>query len=340
MSAPTFRKGGEAASEAAKSQGGGQFAKVHYFGIAKDGDTAVIRYITDSPDWIWVDQHASVPTKNKPKDHEGSWPESMPAVCRYDEAFKGTYEDCYIDDAKIENKWNRLCKPSVRVWAIACLREEVICSKEMHEADPETYPESKIGKRIGYTDATREIEEVDKDGKPTGNKKQELALVVVNMAPSNFFDGLQAIYSMSGEDGEPDTRTITDRDFQIKRSGLGKDSEYYHVGLKETPALRGATPAYEASERWEKYTKAVKEQNLDLATIVGEKASDEYYARFFDPNKEAPSRKKDGDAKSDERPDVPDSGNADVDEDKLAAMRERVRGSATAGSKAALADVD
>lgn len=320
-----FRRGGEAArEEAAKSQGG--FARTNYLSI-EDGQQEVVRYITDSPDWIFVDQHAGVPTKNKPKDHEGNWPESMPAVCRYDAAFKGVHSDCYIDDAQIKNQWGRLCKPTVRVWALACLRQEVLWTEE--DAANGDCEKDQVGRRRGFTDAMREIDERNEKGEATGNTIQERAIVVVNFAPSNYFNGLQSMYGIYG--------TVCDRDYVVKRTGKGKDADYDHIPLDPTPNLKPGT------DRWDKYAQAVKEQNLDLEAIVSEKASDEYYARFFDPNKEAPARGGDKkSSKSDTPPAPAESGGNDVDQDRLAAMRERVRGHGgdKAKATAAAGDID
>lgn len=313
-----FRRGGEAAKEEAAKAGGGRFSRVNYLSV-DDGEQVVVRYLTDSPDWIYVDQHASVPTKNKPKGHEGNWPEAMPAVCRYDEAFKGVHSDCYICDAQIKNKWNRVCKATVRVWALACLREEVLWTEE--DAKEGLCEQKQVGRRRGYQDAVREIDERDEKGETTGNTIQERAIVVVNFAPSNYFNNLQSMYGIY--------ETVCDRDYVVSRSGEGKDADYDHIPLDPTPNLTPET------DRWQKYTDAIKEQNLDLEAIIADKASDEYYARFFDPNKEAPSRSKDG-AKGgkDDAPPAPAETSNDVDQDRLEAMRNRVRGHGSQKQKA------
>lgn len=308
MTQPAFRRGGDEAQEEAKRQQGARFSRTNFLSI-EDGEQAVLRYLTEKPDWIYVDQHASVPTKPKPADYDGKWPESMPAVCRHDKAFASMYEDCYICDQMkdVTNQWGRpVSGKGIRIWALAVLREEVIGSPETTD-DPEMY-----GKRLGFRDKTREVAEVDDEGKPTDKTKEERALVVVNMAPSNYFNGLSATGSVYG--------TVRDRDYFVKRSGKGNDTAYTHIPLDKTESLQPGT------EKWQRYEEAIAEQKLDLVQIVADRASDEYYARFFDRTKTAPaSGSKSANAAA--QPAAPAQAPAsDVDEDRLAAMRERVRG--------------
>lgn len=324
MSAPQFRKGGDEA-QAAAAVSGTRFARVQYLSIEDDGQVA-LRYLTDKPDWIFVNQHAGAPTKNKPSDYDGNWPASMPAVCRYEDAFKGIHSDCYICDAGLTNSYGKPCKPTVRIWALACLREEVIGTPELVAAGNCT--EEQIGKRIGFRDATRKVAEVDEKGDPTGKEIEQRAIVVVNMAPSNYFNALTAIASIYG--------TVLDRDFIVKKTGRGKDVEYANIALDPTPNLKPGT------ESWKRYDEAIKEQNIDLGALIIDKASDDYYARFFDPNKTPSKREgegKGGGSNSDAKPEVPAAADTDVDADRLAAMRDRVRGS-LAGAGAASSEID
>jgi len=324
--APQFRKGGQAAQEAAAAQQGSRFHRTPYLSI-EEGDQEVLRYLTDSDDWLYVLQHASVPTKNKPEGYTGNWPSSMPAVCRYDEAFKGIYSDCYIDDAGLQNQWGRPCKPTVRVWALACLREEVVGTKEMFQAGD--IQEGQIGKRLGFRDQMRDVEERDAKGEPTGKKTQERAIVLVNFAPNNYFNALNSIYSIYG--------TVCDRDYVVKRTGEGKDANYDHIGYDMTdnlhPAFERDGKQFEETESWGRYAKAIAEQGIDLGAIMAERASDDFYARFFDPTK-TPEPRGGGDSSSSstsssaqaKEPSVPSPADNDVDPEKLAEMRRRVRG--------------
>jgi hypothetical protein len=329
---PNFRRGGDVGDEAAKATGG-NFARQHFLSI-KEGEQEVVRYLTDSPDWIVVNQHANVPTKAKPADYEGNWPQSMPAVCRYDEAFGGAYKDCYIDDAELKNSYGRVIKATPREWALAVLREEVVGTQAMVDAG-EIEP-AQVGQRLGYRDQTRDVAERNEKGEETGKVNKEPAIVIVNMAPGNYFTGLNSLFSIY--------RTVCDRDYIVKRSGSGTDTVYTHIPLDPTPNLHGAyTKAdgtkVEATERWlAKYPPAIASQGLDdLNVLIAHRASDEYYGRFFDPNKSQGTTKSDSNGQASKAPDVPDTPADAVDEEKLAAMRDRVRGHAGAAS---MADVD
>jgi hypothetical protein len=321
---PAFRKGGQAAQEAAAAQSGSRFHRTPYLSI-EENEQEVLRYITDSDDWVYVLQHANVPTKNKPEGYTGNWPQSMPAVCRYDEAFKGIYSDCYIDDAGLQNNWGRPCKPTIRVWALACLREEVIGDKKMFKAGE--IEESQIGKRLGYRDQMRDVDERNDKGEPTGKTTQERAIVLVNFAPNNYFNALNSIYSIYG--------TVCDRDYVVKRTGEGKDANYDHIGYDMTqnlhPAFERDGKHFEETDSWARYGQALKEQNIDLGSIIAERASDDFYARFFDPTKTPEPRGGDKASGSSapaqaKEPVVPSPADNDVDPEKLAAMRARVRG--------------
>lgn len=355
-----FGRGGEAAVEAeeeiAASRGGGaSFRKTHYLPKIGKGKHIVLRYLLDSSEWWYVMSHPSAPTKGKPSDWPDgrSFPENMPAVCRYDKAFKAdpekgleaVYHDCYICDAKLVNGWGRECKPVIRVYTLAVVREEVVATQEMVDdpAMPQITAEH-LGKSIGYRDATREVEvpkrddkgEVikDKDGKTVMETIVEPQIIVVNQAVNNYFNGLQSMFGIY--------KTVTDRDYVVKQNNEGKDVEYVHIPLEKIESLVPGAPA------WERYPKAIEAQgdSVDIEHILMDRSSDDYYATFFDPSKEAPKR---GGNKDDKGGSAPTSqGNSapaaqqnaapsnEPDPDALAAMRARMRGgSAPAATEAA-----
>lgn len=302
---PDFRRGGEAAAEASKSKGGPRGARFFSLG---DGETAILRLLTDNPDWIFVDQHSSIPTKPKPADWgDRSWPESMTAVCRKDKAFGGIYSDCYACNLTGTNKWGgKLSKTTIRVWALAVVREEVLGDGTEEMGGPE-----KKGKRIGCQDKMVEVEVHDKDGKATGEKRLEREYVILNFADKNFFAPFSAFYATYG--------TVCDRDYVIRRTGKDKDTTYNPVPMDPTPNLAPGT------ERWkEKYLDDMAEKGIDLAKIVASKADDEYFALFLDPGKSAPSRNK-GDDSDEGQGDVP-APQVDADEEaRIQALKDRVK---------------
>jgi len=322
-----FARGGDAAAEAAAAAFTGGGKRIHFFNIEKSGERQIVRFITDQPHFAHAKQHMGVKTKNKPEDwpQDAKWPESMPATCRYDEVFNGFFPDCYVCDNPDEfiNKWGKPNKGTVRDWAIAVLREEV----------------RENGVVKGYRDVKRKftVKENDKEV-----EKEEIALVMVNQAHKNFFSPLNAFYGIY--------QTVTDRDYVISKTGEDKDTDYNFVPMDpiETPEGRFAGPKLVRRENGEveevapahpawhdRYTKACEEQGYDINKVIVERATDDYWAKFIDPTKKAPAfqgKKGDGDeggAPANQQEQAP--GN-DVDNDeKLAAMRDRVRRGYTNG---------
>jgi hypothetical protein len=320
--APTFNRGGDAAQEAddaLSASRGGNFRKTHYLPKIGKNNHIILRYITDDPQWYHMDTHPFVPTKPQsaswPK--ERTYPASMPAICRNDQAFRKAippiYTECYIDDAKIINKWGKECKPVIRVWAIACLREEVIGTEEMAVAGQ--IPVEKVGQRVGCRDQMREFDETDAEGKPTGKKLLEPALIVVNQPMSNYFGGLHSLYGLF--------HTVCDRDFVVLQKNEGKDVDFQHIHMDPTPNHKPGT------ESWKRYDEAVKAQGIDIEGMLMDRSSDEYFATFFDPSKEpTPKAQKDGGTSA--NPSAPAQQQAaaptnDPDLEALAAMRDRVK---------------
>lgn len=308
MTQPNFNRGGEAAVAAAES--GGNFARIEYLGgLLKEPDSTItVRFLTDAtgPEaWPYVKQHAFTVTKNGPADAK-NWPKTMPAICRNDDAFAGMYKSCVICDEKIPDERGDYKSPPVRVWALACVREPMIATQEMIDASNGEIPQGKLGQRIGHKDGTRDVDEVDEKGEPTGKKRKEKRIVVVNQGVKNFFSYVQGIASYHG--------TVCDRDIVITRRGTGIKTEYNVVPLDQTPELQPG------KEKWERYTKAIEEQGLSLNTILGERASDEYFGKFFDRSVTVTTES--GDAAA---PPVTAPSN-DVDADELASLRAQVAG--------------
>lgn len=324
---PNIRRGGEGAEAAAAS--GGKFARLNYMSI-DEGKSLVVRFITDSPDWWYIKQHPSVPTKNAPADYKGTWPPAMPAVCRHDEAFKGIYTDCYICDLPIMNPrdTSKPLKSALRVWALAVEREAVV----------------EAGVTKGYKTVMEEVAVRDEKGEETGHKITQPKILVVNFGMKNFFQGLQGIYGLF--------QTVTDRDMNIRRTGSGLDTDYQIIPLDpiETPEGRLAGPKFTvqkdaagneigrtivtpAHPSWAKFEKAVADQGIDLMQVIADRASDEYYGRFFDPTKTVASNNSGATntsntpaaASAEQQQQAPASDV--VDQAKLQAMRDRVRGS-------------
>lgn len=298
----SFRKGADQAKSAQKSG----FSRVDYFQIS-DEDEAILRFITDAREdsslahvdaWITVDQHQMVPTKLKPDGYEGKWPTSMSAVCRYDEAFAGIYEDCFVCDKLVDD--DRVRKPGPRIWALAAHREKVIGDGTKELGGPENE-----GKLVGYTDQTRKVE-VKVDGKTKTVVQPNI--VIVNMGWRNFFSPLDGFANQYG--------TVLDRDYWIRRSGGGTDTTYQIVALDPIPGYDLRDP-----EVMEKYA-----SNLDLGQIVSDMASDKYYGRFFDTRVTVSDDDDDEETTSSVSAKEQQKPEGDASPDKLKALVDRVKG--------------
>lgn len=298
-----FRRGAEAAKAAQKS---GAFARTDYFRI-EDGDEAILRFISDAHDdpayphvdaWITVDQHGMVPTKPKPDGWESKWPKSMSAVCRYDPAFEGMYEDCYICDHMVDGE--RVRKPSARHYALAVEREKVFGDGSEELGGPD-----KKGKLVGVTDKTREVTIKKDDEEKTVVEKK---IVVVNMGWKNFFNALDGFAGVHG--------TILDRDYWIKRQGASTDTTYQIVNMDPIPGFDLRDPD----------TLAQYESNYDLGEIVTELSSDEFYGKFFDQRYTVGKEGEVEKSSSDVPVEAQAKPEGDVPPEKLKAITDRVKG--------------
>lgn len=295
-----FRRGAKAAKEASK---GTDFARTKFFGL-KDQEVAYIRFLMDADEWISVDQHQMVPTKPKPDSYKGeNWPEKMGAVCRRDEAF--SYGECYICDFLVGDG-TKVRKPSSRVWAIAALREEII-----GDGSPELGGPDKKGKVFGMRDKTREVTipaREAKDGQEARPEQtiEEKDIVVVNLGYKNFFGIVEGYAERYG--------TVCDRDFWIKREGADQSTQYKVVPVDDPVRDKDGNVLSPKThpERWA--------HEIVLEDVISERASDEFYAKFFDPRVTATE---DGKVES-TGAEAPKPEN-EIDEEKLAAMRDRVK---------------
>lgn len=278
--------------------------------VQQGKDSAIVRLVTEyekkphldghpptrwTLPWITVAQHYA-PTKQRPPyAREGvNWPEKMYVGCRKDPVFAKKFGgQCYICDV-IGNK------SSNRTWALGIEREQVI----------------ENGQIIGIRDKMREVFDFGPDGKPIllkedGDKKEYKkkwvpAWVVLNFGWKNFFNALagQASYH----------QTVMDRDYVIKRTGVGNNDTNYAfipldkilmtgewaqaVGVQEgTPYSLGMVVKQdEQTGRPITLSEILYPEMPDLRRIIADKVSDEYFGRFFipgwlpegfDPNKQS-----------------------------------------------------
>lgn len=333
---PNFRRGAKAAKDAAAQKS--RFDKIGYFKL-EDGEKIVLRFLTDAdphwvhsetgqieyafndgipPDnsgnweaiggWITCDQHSFVKTKGKPDGYTGNWPASMGANCRKDEAFAGMYPDCFICDFMKKSDGKPYSR-TPRVNAYAVVREEVM----------------EGGRLVGYKTKVEEKERTDKEGKPTGEKYLEPVLLHVQMADKNFFSNLRGYAAHYG--------TILDRDFVVTRSGSGmNDTSYQFVPcdpvpnpneetVKDFPHFDLRNPAVAAKFGVGDYCEDTT--RTSLVELVVDRASDDYYGRFFDTRVTATaSNNGDGGGAPAEQQEKPST---EADPERMAALKDRLK---------------
>jgi hypothetical protein len=318
-----FRKGAAGAEEETKrrkaERDAAQGPRVEYFKL-RDEDRIVLRMLDDYTEWIYVNQHGFVPTKDAPQDsseeQKKKWPAKMGAVCRHDPAFD--FADCFICDQMLNDK-NKKYWPTQKFWARALVREGFIGTQEM--ADQGLIPKNKIGRIAGYVDAEEEVDETDGEGKPTGKKVMRKKFVVINLGMLNFFGHLQGFGEVYG--------TVLDRDYSIQRKGTDLDTKYSIVALDVDPDFDLTNEA--TREQYEKYAKDAGIGLDDLEKLISKRASDEFYARFFDTTKTVKANEDGGSADgADDRPQGAPAEQqakpveAGVNAEKLQAMRARI----------------
>jgi hypothetical protein len=250
----------------AAQQSAASFARTTFFSL-KDGDSAVIRFLTDADPteledgslaggWITVLQHQNVQTKAAPAGFQGNWPGHMTAVCRNENLTDWGIESPFADCA--------LCmsgsKQTQRTWALAVLREEV----------------REGGRTSGFRDVTREV--VVKEGQPPVT---EPAIVVINLGRRNFFGPISGWYGRNG--------TILDRDFAVTRTGDGLDTLYNPIGLDPIGTADGRTFDLRDPEFMSRYLPDVEgptgyavASDKMLVPVLADRVSDAYYGKFFD----------------------------------------------------------
>lgn len=270
MNAPMFRTGSDEAEKAAERT---SFARTKFLSI-EDNHHAIVRMLTDHNKMITVAQHNNSPTRPAPQSAQGKWPQSMTGVCRNDPAFQGMYDGCYLCDKFVETGDKRAYKPGQRSWALGVAREKLVID----------------GKTVGMKDVMIEVE-LD------GVKSLIPQILVVNFAWGNFWNGFAALQQMNG--------TWCDRDLHITRKGTELETAYAIAGYDPVHVDglgKSSAPVFDTREMSQvgKYIEALGLKPSDfqtpadafltaLGTVVGERASDDYYARFFDVTKEVPA---------------------------------------------------
>lgn len=304
-----FQKG----SKAAAKQGSSFTKGIPYFSMKAD-EKVIVRFLTDAEavkvgdteagGWISVLQHNHIQTKANPapKAEDGKatpWPQFMTAVCRNDPAFGGSFDDCFLCLAGI--------KKTNRTWALVVMREEV------RDAD---------GKRTGIRDVKREDTRKDANGVETTIQVPDIR--VINAAGKNFFNRV-ATYASYYD-------TVLDRDYVVTRTGDGLDTDYGTIALDPIDLADGGKYDLRNPELMKRYLPeaetvgyAQASDNV-LGPIVEEKASDEYFAKFFDSRVAWKPPAKDAEGKETAPATVTPAPANDATDVSLDALRARITG--------------
>lgn len=260
----TFTEGLEKAEQAAQASKT-SFYRVKDLVVKDDGQEHWVRIVL--PRQFTADMHWSVPTKPKPDAYTGKWPEKMSGICQNDimfrirddggeptDAYEEGYGECLIHAqlAGQKNQWGgSAARPQSQVFGLGVLVEPIL--------DPVT------GNPRGFKDRMTEFK--DSDGK--AHRIPEF--VVINQRYDNFWGPAKA--NLWKKDGP---HPICDGVWKVWRKG----GEYYVSDGPSDPNHRPGTPS------WSRYEEALALIGFDLGEHILHMASPDYYARFFDPNRE------------------------------------------------------
>lgn len=260
---PAFSRGGEAAEKQSKSAS--SFDKVPFLAL-EDGESTVIRWVTDVTEWISVHQYGFLPTKPAPAGWNGNWPKKMPAISRRSRNDAGELVFPWLADndfvaEHMRDEKGAPYKAYSRTWAFVCIREEV----------------RENGKLLGYRDKTRE-HSYEKDGVTVTETVKDIQ--IANLGWKNFFVHFKGQADYFG--------TLLDRDYVVVRKGAGQNDTTYQVIALEPIVLDPATCQKLGVPEGSRYDLripqigALYQPTTTLEELIMERVSDDYYAKFFD----------------------------------------------------------
>lgn len=315
---PVFTQGAEEAKrldeEAKAARGNRHRIQTYTFeDTLKEGKPVLMRFLTDYTAWIAADTHQFIPTKDKPEEWEGNWPKAMWGICSRDrmfrlrdasgkvlDEFEEGWGNCYIHNAyagKKDRFDNDMSVPAPQVYGLAALRDV--------EVDPAT---SEV---IGIKDQMAEYRTEDK------KTIQVPRIVVVSQKYINFWGALKA--SVFGP-----SKTVCDKDYNVERI----KNDYNISNVYQTPDHKPGTPS------WGIYDEALRVMGFSLQDWLLERASEDWYKRWWIPGAVPAGGYKRG-GSSDSESDGESGGSAapatspagpQVDQSALAGYREKLAG--------------
>jgi hypothetical protein len=305
----------------------------HLF-LKETGDSAIVRPLMDSKDWFRARTHKFVNvTKPKPEGYEGKWPEMMTGTCRKEPLFKKLYPGgCPLCASPLRNKFDKTMEESAQElrYTLAVEREEVTGDGSPEMGGPELE-----GKK-GWQDKMIKVPVFDDKGEPIKDQFElHPSIVIISGTMFQMFAALKAL-------GEAYDGTLKDRDYRVKRvpnpNPSSKGDIFVWIPLTPIDAIKPGT------DHWDTYLAAIKAwtpTGLNLARIIVEKSSEEFYDRFFTTDGvyvvPQQARPRTGGFSVASTPSVSTPSEA-PDADKLAAMRARVLSQQPAAAAQAPAD--
>lgn len=310
---PTARKGAAVAkkdAEDAKAARGRSRIKQR---TLDKGEVVLVRFLSEHEERadypqtvISAKTHNFADTKPQPAEFKGdNWPKSMWGICPLDpwfrvekdgvltDEYEPGYGRCFIherDRGKKDKFGKDMSMPADQVYGLAVICEPVI---------------QKDGAGNEYVADIRDLYHDWKDAEGTVHKIPEI--VYFSQKWSNFWAPAVATAYLP-------PRTILGKVFRIERV----ENDY-------TVTMIGQTPSHQpGTDSWKVYEEALKIMDFDLEAFLLEHASEDHYARWFDPSKTP----KDG------------YGRKDKDDDKDGDSSEPAAGSAAQGTTASAPKFD
>jgi len=275
-----------------------------YWSLKNVGDSSVLRFLAETPEWVKGLTHQFVPvTLPQPEGHEGKWPGFMSATCRKDENLARFYpEGCPICADPTKDKWGKTYADKVQPlrYALAVEREIVALDNGTKVVQDKTV---KIPARWGA------------DGKPVeGETVEAPSIVIVAETMWRLFGQFKTMAADYG--------SMRGLDFTVKR--IPDPAKPERSLLQVLPVV---IPSQVTQEQWDMYANAVScwlpNGGLRLKQLVGEQSEEEYYDRFWTRNG-VMVPKGSGGGSSNGAPASVQAPVQSADPDKLAAMRARI----------------
>lgn len=238
--------------------------------LKETNDFAVLRMLSESPDWYRARSHRFVPvSKPKPEGQEGNWPKAMTGTCRKDSMLSRIYPDgCPICSSPLKTKYDKTMEEDAKDlrYTLAVEREEVV-----GDGSPEMGGAEFFGQK-GWVDKMVNVPIFDSEGKATKETVKRPSIVILSGTMYQMFNGLKSVGEAYG--------TLRDRDIRVKRvsNPTGNGDTYQWIGLEKIPTILPGTDAWKI---YEETVKAWMPGGLSLARLIVEKSAAPYYERFW-----------------------------------------------------------